>query len=538
MKRTIKHSIRYLLGTVLLLGVSCIRDEYPTRAGVSDDGREVTVELRLQTADGLFGRARSETRSETYDRERTVADALVLFFRGSGKDATLYAVAEGQNLSDGSQRGTPGGLSATVTTGTVTFQANFTVEAQYAGDNFTCVVLTNVQGVTLAGGSTSVLKALQGAVGESCQQIQSQLVQTVGGALLTAPDEYIPMYGRATSLLIPSTAPTQRLSVPLIRSLARVQLYNAATADFTLTEAFVFRATDRMALLPLATAFDGSASPNVVTKPSIPSGAAALAGSAPWRYTVSDNRSEGEIYLPEADTHLGKADAAPGDTDHTKRCAMVVGGSYRGGATSYYRIDFTSTAEDTRTLLDVLRNHSYNITISAVKSAGASSPEEAYNSQSTNIDASVIEWTDENQEMVFDGTNWFSVNRKRVEFADGADLEVLLPAKSNVKPSMWTMQLEDGSSMQEPGQPTADATVRGAYFSVTKPEDSSDDAPCQGGSLVIRTLQANPSEEQGGAVRVERLHVYVGRLELIVELVQNPYEDTPWGDGGSVEGGL
>lgn len=530
---------------MVLLGVSCIRDEYPTGPEASGDGREVTVELRLQTADGLFGGTRSATRSNTTEWERTVADALVLFFHESGSTMTLYSVAEGRNLTAGGQSGTPGDSSTAVTTGTVTFQANFTVDAKYLQDNFTCIVLTNVREATLVGESTPVLSALQAAVGESYQQIQSRIALAVESAPQADSPAYIPMYGRATSSLIPSTAPTQRLTVPLIRSLARVQLYNTATADFTLTEAYIFRATNRMALLPLADAFGSSTSPNVVTKPSIPSRATALASTDPWKYEVSNPAAfEETIYLPEADTH-GDAGpgAAPGDLNHTKRCAVVVGGSYQNGATSYYRIDFTTTTGQERTLLDVLRNHSYNITISAVKSAGAASPEEAYNSQSTNIDASVIEWTDENQEMVFDGSNWASVSRKQIAFSSGADLTAQLNVKSNVKPSEWRMLLDGATSTRADAEPSTDATVSGTYFSVTRPADSADDATYQGGDLEIRTLQANTTSTETpegqitpGETYHETLHIYIGRLELVIELAQKPYEDTQWEDGGRFEG--
>lgn len=528
MKRTIKQTIRCLLCGVLLLGVSCIRDEYAPPPGTPDSGSEVTVELRLQTIDGLF----SSTRSVSYDQEKRVSNALVLFFRGEDSRAPLYGVSEGRNLPTETSQGT------------VTFQASLVVESAYADDPFTCVVVANMLDRTLSEdlngeGTTLTLDALRSCIGQTYGEIQAALAETVDGALLTDGEALFPMYGRAATSLIPSQAATQRLTVPLIRSVARVQLYNAATDDFTLTEAYVFRATDGLSLLPLSDAF-GSESPTVVTKPSVPLGAGALASSAAWKYSVSDNKSEGAIYVPEADTHLSVPDAAPGDANHTNRCAIVVGGSYKGGATSYYRIDFTMTVEGTRTLLDVLRNHSYNITITAVRSGGETSPEDAYESQTANIDASVIEWTDENQEIVFDGTNWASVNRKRVEFADGAGLEALLSVLSNVAPSAWTMSMsvQEGDPQQETvtAPVTGDATITGRYFSVRKPADSAAESAEQGGNVVLRTLQSNPSVEEGGAEREETLHIYIGRLEVIVTLVQNLYEGTPWEDGGEYPG--
>lgn len=530
MKRTIKQSMRYLLGAVLLLGVSCIRDEYPPVSGMPGDGSEVMVELRLQTLDGLFG---ATTRSAVYDYERQVDNALVLFFKGNDTNAVLYGVSEGRNLPD------------VTGSGTVTFQASVVVEAQYANQPFTCVVLANMQGRKLAsaiGGQYNAVDvtALRSLIGHSTYaDVQALLCESVTEAIMTGDEKLFPMYGRATAALIPSSAATQRLSVPLIRSVARVQIdQDEAVTNFELTEAYVFRATNGLALLPEEAAFESSSS-TVVTTPSLPAGAAALDSADPWSYTISGNQSVGTIYLPEADTHLTEG-ATPGDANHTNRCAMVVGGRYNNSmVTSYYRIDFTTTATGERELLDVLRNHSYNITINAVRSAGESTPLEAYESLTANIDASIIEWTDENQEIVFDGTNWASVNRKRIEFSSGSDLLALLNVLSNMAPSSWTMSMAvmEGSPAEETvtAAVSSEATITGRYFSVTKPADLDESATSQGGDLEIRTLQANTTES---TIYEEMLYITIGRLEIVVTLIQKPYEDIPWEDGGEFPGGL
>ena len=76
--------------------------------------------------------------------------------------------------------------------------------------------------------------------------------------------------------------------------------------------------------------------------------------------------------------------------------------------------------------------------------------------------------------------------------------------------------------------------MTGTYFSVKKPAaNPPPDATEQGGNLVIRTLQACPEGEE---VREEVLHIYIARLELIVTLVQNPYSEIPWEDGGEFPG--
>lgn len=539
MKRTIKLTIQTLLGAVALFGASCIRDEAPFSDALPEAGREVTVELRLQTVDGSFG----ATRSEATPDEQKVENAVVLFFRGSDDAAKLYAVSEGSNL-------TP----ATAGTG-VSFQASFVVETTVADEAFTCVVAANVLGRTLgadvngAGTELSVDLLRSGIGAMTYADLQAALWEEVSGPVQPAGEAF-PMYGRLTQPFIPSQSAARRFDVALLRDVARVRLLNAATADFTLTDVYIYRASDRRALLPEASAIGSDLSSLPVAQtPSLPAGTQPLSIESAWRHSITDNASEWGIYLPEADTHLAAEGAAPGDANHQNRCAVVVGGTYKGGASkSYYRIDFTTTSgSEGRALIDVLRNHSYNITITAVRSSGEATPDDAYKAQTADIDASIIEWTDENQEIVFDGTNWASVDRKRIDFADGEGVEALLHVLSNLAPSQWTMSLTvtEGDPLQETetAAVSGDATITGRYFSVTKPADGAADAAEQGGDVVIRTLQANTTSTTTAEGQIvpgvnyqETLHIYIGRLEILVELVQHPNEDTPWEDGDEFEG--
>lgn len=515
MKRAIKLFIPFLWLILALLPLSCVRDKWSDGLPSADSEQEVTVELRLRTPNGFFGATRSQATTD----ESRVDNAVVLFFRGTQATAKLYAVSQGRSL-------TPEGDGTAVS-----FQVSFVVDADDANDTFSCVVLANVLGRTLATdfngqGTEITIDGLRSVIGEMDYAALQEALYEAVSAPVQSDGEAFPMYGRTTEVLVPATPQTQPLTVSLLRDVARVQLYNTATTDFTLTEAYVYRASERRWLMPTTDAF-GSVSSTVVVKPSVAEGTGSIAIASPWKYSVSDNRSEAEIYLPEADTHL-EPGAVPGDKNHQNRCALVVGGSYKGGKTSYYRIDFTTTDSDgVRGLMDVLRNHSYNVTITAVRSSGEATPEDAYKSQTADIDVTIIPWEDENQDIVFDGTNWASVNRKRIEFADGAGLEALLSLLSNIAPSSWTMSI--GGS-----EASSAETVTGTYFSVKKPADNpSPDATEQGGNLVIRTLQACPEGEE---VREEVLHIYIARLELIVTLVQNPYSEIPWEDGGEFPG--
>jgi hypothetical protein len=493
---------------------SCVKEAGPNEC---EEPAKLSLEFHLH----MTGASAPVTRSESTADENRISNTVVLFFRGTDAASKLYAVSEGHDITAGS--------SANM----ASFVASLTVESAHAGETFSTVVLANVLGRTLASdfnghGTTVSVDGLSSAIGSmTLSDLQTALVEMVSGPLQTGSEAF-PMYGKIADGIVPANGANQSLDVNLLRDVARVNVYNNATTDFTMSEVYVFRASDHRANIPAADAF-GTSSTTSVIKPSIPNGTTAITAASSatnWRYTgVSDNKLEYKVYIPEADTHVTTT-GVPGDANHTNRCAIVIGGSYKGADTSYYRVDFTETnASGTKELVDVLRNHSYNITISAVRSGGEDTPEDAYNSRQTNIDATIITWDDENEEVVFDGANWASVRKKKITFADGAGLAAYISAYSNMAPSTWTMNFDGGT-------PSSETTVSSSYFSVTKPADSTTDPDMQGGDLIIRTLQSIPED---GTTVEETFHIHVGRLDIILTLVQNPYSDIGWTDDGEYE---
>lgn len=505
MKR--RSTIFAALLAALLCGLgSCTLDYCEGEKGLpfgNGQTREVSLSLRL--------RPQTDDRPATYAdnaSEQRIDEVMVLLFHGTDEDALLYGVSEGTVSAEG---------------GPLLFETRFAVDRRFERDPFACVVLANARGRTLvaeAGGPASLTaETLRGYIGTaSYAALQGMLTEPVNGPLHTGQEAFA-MFGRSAQPFVPASG-SATLDVLLLRSVARANLLIAETASaFSLSEVYLYRPSDRLALMPSASALGSGES--VVRSPSLPEGTSSAPIGSPWRYEASGPAFTQRIYLPEADLTGGGTAPLPGDERHTERCALVVGGSYRG-STSYYRIDFQ---QDGR-MLDLLRNHSYNITVTAVRSAGEATPEEAYRSRRSNIDAEIIPWTDSNQEIVFDGENWASVSRKRIDFADGKGTEALLGLLSNIAPSEWTMSLDDGEASSE-------EQITGTHFSVSKPADAAEDAAQQGGNLVIRTLHALSSNEE----QVQQtLTVRIGRLELSVLLVQHPYEDTPWEDGGDFEG--
>ena len=517
MKYTKRRRTRgWLLAALCVFAVSCIRDgEYMEPEAPSPEN-SVRVEILLRTPE-----SGGMTRALTAQDESRIDDVLVLFFQKDGMQ--LHSVAQGSKLTPSAGDGR-----------TYTFETSFSVESALATKPFTCIVLANVA-------DRYDVSTRQSWRGKTYDVLQAELTQQVTGKLHTSAAEDFAMWGRANEELIPSK-PQQRLSVPLLRNVARVDVAVAAEVqNFTLTKAYIYKPNNALSMMPITdnVASDG----RKVSKPSVPTGTAALTEN--WLYSVANNQIDYSIYIPEADVVQG-GDGTPGDANHLNRCAIVVGGNY-GGSTSetYYRIDFKHGEGDAAkgSLMDVLRNHRYAVNITAVLGPGEATPDAAYESRTADVTAEIVTWTDNNQDIVFDGTNWASVERKEMHFGDGMGSQELLQLLSNVQPSQWKLQF----SVPEEnitGTESTDQTVVGTYFEVVKPTDKAD-APgtTQGGNLTIRTRQALPEYKDGSTTeKNETLHevltVRIGRLELKIDLYQHPYADTDWDDGGKVEGGF
>lgn len=197
----------------------------------------------------------------------------------------------------------------------------------------------------------------------------------------------------------------------------------------------------------------------------------------------------------------------------------------------------------------VLRNHRFIVKITSVGSVGEPTPDEAYKSVKSSISAGVIDWVDENRDIVFDGESWVSIETKHVDFTDGKDIHKLIGIKSNVLPSQWKMKFSDNADY------STDAEVSNEFFHVTKPADSNVQAATEhGGNIVIKTLKEltqysvmNPDPDNPGNLipdttskknepRHGTLKIIIKRLEITVTLTQYPYTPNGWTEGGTFNG--
>lgn len=497
-----------LLVLMLALLCGCVRDFYTSPPDQSGTAKRLDARITVSTP-VKFGSA-SPGAAPAVDAEVKHVYALLM------NDGNVYAVAEGRNIAPVAQ------------SNKVTFDVSFVIEAQHSSRNFKILLLANLPKDRFS------LTEMKGWINQPRSYVEQQAIVERTNPETDDVKTPLVMYGETAGTVTPGSK--VEVDIQLLRSVAKVEVSlgdEVKPEVFTLEELYIYKASNRYAAIP---SFSGG---NTVL--TIPAGQNELK-----KFKAG---SKAEVYLPESKVIFGNGDAI-GDANHQNRCAIVVGGKYNGsGTSSYYRIDFTArNAADqsaASVFMDVLRNHRFIVKITSVGSVGELTPDEAYKSVKSSISAGVIDWVDENRDIVFDGESWVSIETKHVEFADGAGIQTLVLLNSNVPPSMWKMKLE--------GAPDDNPFVS-TYFSVEKPDDKPASEVVQGGYLVIKTLKdlpeftgTKPDPDKPGFTipdpnstrstpRHDTLVITISRLEIRVKITQYPYSPNEWTDGGIFDG--
>ena len=477
-----KHAIIYTLTAMLLTAAAgCSRDaaaDAPAPAGADSIALRITV----STPDTQTPASRAMTAAD----ESAVDDLLVMLFTPAPdgtSPATLFKTVEATGLE-----ATAGGYS---------FDARIGVEPGKTPDHLVLVTVANA-----ASRATDLPD-----VGSTYEAVRQAL--TADAPAQT--DTRLTMWGIATPP-VDTSLRAQGLGITLLRDRARVT-FSTDTGKvpptlFTPADMRVWKASTRMALIPDPEKISGTKA----IAPTIPDG---NANTGEPQCDLGEENPR--LYIAEADVLMGgKGD--PDDENRLKRPAIIIGGYYRDATEPcYYRVDFKRG----ESLIDVLRNHSYNITVTAVNGPGEDTPEEAYNSIVTSIDATITTWEDIDNDVAFDGANWIAMPRIAV-IGPEEGAETTLSLSSNVDPSLWETVWTSAD----------DAT----HFAVTLPEALDDN---NSGTLTVKALTALPDNEES---RTAQLQILVTpRLRLIVNIVQQRggSGDTglggdDWEDGGNI----
>lgn len=479
----------------------------PTEADDSQITLRVSLTLPVLPASGSRALSAAQIQGEC-----VVSDVLLMLFTdptATGQLVTAVAV-DGDRIT----------ATAPDDYRHLTFDTRFAIPAGYASaGTFSAVFLANaaVYSSTLTPGSTYA-------------EVQRQLTSTS-----STPLDAIPPFHFWARCSIFNKVYAQEASVMMLRDLARVEIDATPVADrFTLSDVYIYRPSSTRCLMPSLQAERDLAAAGHVITPSLPAAPDFSTVDTPWHYpgVAIQNVVTHEVYIPEGDVIMG-GEAIPCDERHTDRPAIVVGAYYKDSPVlTYYRIDFrepdgTPAEGDDQAykLIDILRNHSYNITVRSVSGPGQDTPDDAYEAIEARISSDVIDWRNIDQEITWQtsGESWMSVETKQVELGGylGSYREISIAGDTDpVTPDM--IAWDDPAQTRFTVEPVI----------TSGPDEETGE---WAGTLLITSLQAL---HDGDEPITESFTITAGVLTLHVTVTQRPCFGTAWDDGGNVSGSL
>lgn len=451
----IRNAFGRLCIPLLVLGVfsaSCTdelsSEVVPGGGGGKGGESEVTLKLQVPGTD-----AGAKTRAVTEKEENEIDDLYVLAFKvdKDNNDETFdyYVAAKKMSTS-----GTSGELST------------WTASLKVKDYRQTFVMIANAQGTT--GKVNEQIAALAGnSVGHSKMQMLAKLTETLSedektkGFNADSNGSHHPftMYGQtATTLITENGGHNLTVSMHRIMAQVRVTFSREAANDvrFEAESVLLYNFNDRARVIPDNLGVTGT---DHVKSPTIPQGAVLLPAKADGKESVptyavdkAAKKIDHAIYLfetaqPKDGTELEK---------HVKRPCLIVKGKYQQEAKScYYRVDLAKPdAGGAMEYMDVMRNHSYNVTISNVTDRGHDTPQEALESKPANITATVVEWNDaEMGDIDFDGQRVLGIGTMKYQLGKRGGKELLQQVKASTGLA-WTATLY---AADEYGQATTNA---------------------------------------------------------------------------------
>ena len=377
MERIQHTNLLYTILIILLSGIvwSCTDDHVYAIPTAEIKGSAVTFSIKVPGA-GIPKSSGPTTYSLSAADENAVNEIAVLLFDSNGNYTNQPSYVNSSKI---------------ITNPEDSRIKTFTIEVPEGTYNM--VVLANSNQSL-----NSVLSTI--SVGEPKTEVLNKLLLTNSGKWNASPGSanylHIPMWGEV-AVTVSASMPI-KTPVALVRMVAKIDVaLTTATAKskFNLQNVRLYNFNDKGHIVPKAANWN-SETP-IATAPTVPSDATKI--TTPLIYDYSDGSITSD---PDAATNgiacineIYTFEAAAGNASNlTNNTCLVVGGYFSGDNTlTYYRIDFTNTSEAT-TYLPLLRNHRYEIKITDVKERGLPSALEAFNANSTNIEANMKIWDD------------------------------------------------------------------------------------------------------------------------------------------------
>ncbi len=351
--------IKWILGIMLWMNISC-SDKENVRGPEDGDGLESEIEL-------MFTYPRTYATTEGSLTERNIKTVDLLVFKN---DQLQYHRPAFQRVAS--------------------FHSTLLVD-----DNITIYFLVNAH--EQVAGCTELV------AGKNWENdIRPSLLLDAPESLIAS--DSLPMWAVKKDITIEKDIINYINDIFLLRSVASVDVYNNTPAgEFELHNAYIYFAPDQGYLAPSIANYNQSG--QTVTAPESPSGMANVTQKLGVDASNPDQILY-QLYLYENDVTL------TGNTSQ-RNSRIVIGGSYKGGGTTYYPVDFLN--DDLDDYCPVMRNYKYIISITDVLSEGFPDPGTASEAFDTRLKVKVIDWNqkDEN-EIVFYGPDYISVESKIV----------------------------------------------------------------------------------------------------------------------------
>lgn len=244
-----------------------------------------------------------------------------------------------------------------------------------------------------------------------------------------------------------------------------------------------------------------------------------------WDYTdcVENGEFRDICFVPEGDVVMKGVNNGAGkvfDINHINRPAVIVGGYYNGSPVmSYYRIDICNEEGN---LVDILRNHMYDIEIRSVLGPGQPTPDEAYDNNNIMIVAQITDWCLVDRNVMYNGADWITVSKRLINLTGEAGAGTTFVINSSVPLEEWEF------SLGEDGEFTTASLLESEHFFVTRPVEQ------KGSKMLVVTKKRLPPESEPV---IERLYVRIGgRVLFYITIVQHPLQENYWFDGGYFPG--
>jgi hypothetical protein len=367
---------------------------------------------------------------------------------------------------------------------------------------FSAILPMGVYDIAVLANATEIINGSGISFGDTKEQVLGALVETNTGKWSRSN---IPMWGQKNDQTIgEGTDFTGSKAIPMIRMIAKIEIDvtpNAAgtnSENFSLTDIRLYNYSSRGTLVP----DPGNWQPaeTKVTYPTTPAG-----GYATMRYPDKEPLVfDSKIFYTYEAPAGGKGAAMASNT------CLIIGGSYRGGAPSYYRVDFVDKGSAPDAFLPLLRNHHYLVKIVNVAGDGYPTPEIAFETVRSNMEATIVRWNDGGMDdVVVDGQNSLEVSKSAFTFLNTALTAQTADNRLTIRTTVaggWEIE----KITDESGSPNT------ATWLTTSETSSSDPS---------KDIYLFAQENRTGAERTACIHLRAGRLSFRVTVTQKDVFD-------------